>query len=178
MRLPAKRPMPRCATDGFSDSVFGTGDLFLRGKWHFYDTKYADFAVVGVLTIPTGNADNFLGFTDPTFTPWLVASKDFGRVSPHINLGYAFRSSADVSQAEWIAGADVRATRWLTLAADFLGYHDVNGDGINGNIIQSAIGFKVNPFDKFVMGATFQFPLNRDGIRADVIYSGQIEYTY
>lgn len=168
----------RCATDSFDDSAFGTGDLFLRGKWHFYDTEYADFAVVALLTLPTGNADNFLGFNDPTFTPLLVASKDFGRVSPHLNLGYAFRSSADVSQAQWIAGADVRATRWLTLAADFLGYHDDNRDGINDDVIQSAIGFKVNPFDKVVIGGTFQFPLNRDGLRADVIYTGQIEYTY
>ncbi len=168
----------RCATDSFDDSAFGTGDLFLRGKWHFYDTEYADFAVVALLTLPTGNADNFLGFNDPTFTPLLIASKDFGRVSPHINLGYAFRSSADVSQAQWIAGADVRATKWLTLAADFLGYHDDKRDGINDDVIQSAIGFKVNPFDKVVMGATFQFPLNRDGLRADVIYTGQIEYTY
>jgi len=168
----------RCATDSVDDSAFGTGDLFLRGKWHFYDTQYADFAVAGVLTIPTGNADNFLGFTDPTFTPWLIASKDFGRVSPHVNLGYAFRSGVDVSQAEWIAGADVRATKWLTLAGDFLGYHDNKRDGINDDILQSAVGFKVNPFGKFVIGGTFQFPLNRDGIRADVIYSGQIEYTY
>jgi hypothetical protein len=175
---PSKPLDVRCATDSFDGSAFGTGDLFLRGKWHFYDTPYADFAVSGILTIPTGNADNFLGFTDPTFTPWLIASKDFGPVSPHINLGYAFRSAADVSQAEWIAGADVRATRWLTLSADFLGYHDDKRDGINDDVLQSAVGFKVNPFDKVVIGNTFQFPLNRDGIRADVIYSAQIEYTY
>jgi hypothetical protein len=171
-------PNTRCATDGFSDSFFGTGDLFLRGKWHFYDTQYADFAVVGILTIPTGNADNFVGFNDPTFTPLLVASKEFGRVSPHVNIGYAFRSGSDVSQAEGIAGADLRATKWLTLAADFLGYFDDKRDGIDDNVIQSAVGFKVNPFGKFVVGGTFQFPLNRDGIRADVIYTGQVEYTY
>lgn len=168
----------RCATDGFDQTAFGTGDLFLRSKWHFYDTEYADLAIEGVLTIPTGNADDFLGFNDPTFTPLLIASKDFGPVSPHLNIGYAFRSGADVSQAECIAGADMRATRWLTLAADFLGYFDDKRDGINDNVLQSAVGFRVNPFGKFVLGGTFQFPLNRDGIRADVIYSGEIEYTF
>jgi hypothetical protein len=171
-------PNSKCATDGFSDSAFGTGDLFLRGKWHFYDFKYAELAVVGLLTIPTGNADDLLGFNDPTFTPLLVASKEFGPVSPHINLGYAFRSGSDVSQAQWVAGSNLRATKWLTLSADFLGYHDDKRDGINDNVLQSAVGFKVNPFGKFVIGGTFQFPLNRDGIRADVIYTGQIEYTY
>jgi hypothetical protein len=167
-----------CATDGFSATAVGTGDLFLRSKWHFADTEYADLAVAGVLTVPTGNADNFLGFHDPTFTPWLIASKTFDRVSPHLNLGYAFRSGADVSQAQWIAGADVRTFRWLTLAGDFLGYHDDKRDGVNDDVIQSAVGFKLNPFGQFVLAGTFQFPLNRDGLRADVIYTGQIEYTF
>jgi hypothetical protein len=168
----------RCATDSFESTAFGTGDIFLRSKWHFYDTSFADLALAGVLTIPTGNADDFLGFHDPTFTPWLIASKSFGRFSPHLNLGYAFRSGKDVSQAQWIAGADLRTTRWLTLAADFLGYHDDKRDGINDNVIQSAVGFKLNPFGQWVIAGNFQFPLNRDGLRADVIYTGQIEYTF
>jgi hypothetical protein len=152
--------------------------LFLRSKWHFADTEYADLAVAGVLTLPTGNADNFLGFHDPTFTPWLIASNTFGRISPHVNLGYAFRSGTDVSQAQWIAGADVRTFTWLTLAGEFLGYHDDKRDGVNDDVIQSAVGFKLNPFGQFVLAGTFQFPLNRDGLRADVIYTGQIEYTF
>jgi len=167
----------RCAEDGFSASSFGTGDLFLRAKWHAGDTVFADFAAVGVLTIPTGNADNFLGFHNPTFTPWLIASKRWGPLSPHLNLGYAFRGGSDApGQAEWIAGADLRTFEWLTLDADFLGFHDDVRGG--SNVIQSAVGFRMNPFGQTVIGATFQFPLNRDGLRADVIYSAQIEYTF
>jgi len=166
------------ARDSFSASVVGTGDLFLRAKWHIYDWTYADLALAGVLTLPTGNADDFLGFHDPTFTPWLIASKTFGRVSPHLNLGYAFRSSQDVSQAQWIAGADVRAFNWLTLGADVLGYHDYKRDGVDNDVLQSAVGFKFNPFGELVIAPGFQFPLNRDGLRADVIYTGQVEYTF
>lgn len=168
----------RCAVDQFDASAVGTGDLFLRAKWHFFDTRYVDFAAVGILTLPTGNADELLGFHDPTFTPILVMSKTFGRVSPHVNLGYSFRSGEDVSQAQWIAGADARAFDWLTLAADFLGFHDDNRDDINDDVFQSSVAFKVNPYGNFVLGAGFQFPLNRDGLRADVIYTGQIEYTF
>jgi hypothetical protein len=168
----------RCARDGFGESVFGTGDLFLRTKWHFADTTFADLAVAGVLTLPTGNADDFLGFHDPTFTPWLIGSKTFGRLAPHLNVGYSFRSGADVSQAQWIAGADFLAAKWLTLASDFLGFHDDKRDGTNDDVLQSAVGFKINPFGDAVIGATFQFPLNRDGLRADVIYTGQVEYTF
>ncbi|HSP98920.1 MAG TPA: hypothetical protein VL049_16990, partial [Candidatus Dormibacteraeota bacterium] len=160
----------RCATASFNESATGTGDVFLRAKWHVVDTWLADIALAEVLTLPTGNADELLGFHDPTFTPWFIASKSIGRVSPHLNLGYSFRSGQDVSQAQWIVGADVLTTRWLTLSGDFLGYHDDKRDGINDNVIQSAVGFKLNPWGGLVLNASFQFPLNTDGIRADVIY--------
>ena len=39
-------------------------------------------------------------------------------------------------------------------------------------------GFKVNPIDQLVVAPVFQFPLNRHGLRADVIYTGQVEYTF
>ena len=168
----------RCATARFNESATGTGDLFLRAKWHVADTWLVDIALAEVLTLPTGNADELLGFHDPTFTPWFIASKSIGRVSPHLNLGYSFRSAEDVSQAQWIVGADVLTTRWLTLSGDFLGYHDDKRDGINDNVIQSAVGFKLNPWGGLVLNASFQFPLNTDGIRADVIYTGQIEYNF
>lgn len=168
----------RCAQVNFNESATGTGDVFLRAKWHVVDTWLADIALAEVLTLPTGNADELLGFHDPTFTPWFIASKNIGRVAPHVNLGYSFRSAEDVSQAQWIVGADVMTTRWLTLAADFLGYHDDKRDGINDNVVQSAVGFKLNPWGGLVLNASFQFPLNTDGIRADVIYTGQVEYNF
>jgi hypothetical protein len=167
-----------CARDHFDDSATGTGDLWLRGKWHLYDAAFIDLALAGVLTLPTGNADDLLGFHDPTFTPWLIASKTFGRVAPHLNLGYAFRSEADVSQALWIAGADVQAFTWLTLAGDFLGYHDDGSNGVHDNVVQSALSFRVNPIGQLVLGGAVQFPLNRDGLRADVIYTVQVEDTF
>jgi len=167
-----------CAVDSFDESVFGTGDLYLRGKWHIGNFRWVDLAVAGVLTVPTGNANNLLGYHDVTFTPWLIGSKTFGRLSPHVNLGYAFRRGTDVSQAQWIAGTDILAAQWLTLAADFLGYHDDHRDGINDDIFQAAAGFKVNPFGSIVIAGTFQFPLNNDGLRADIIYSTHIEYTF
>ena len=169
----------RCATDSFDGSAVGTGDLFLRSKWNFYDTDWANFAVSGVLTLPTGNADDFLGFHDPTFTPWLIASENLwpplAASQSRLCLPQRARTSVRPNGS---TGADVRASDWLTLAGDFLGYHDDKRDGVNDDVIQSAVGFKINPFGKVVIGGNFQFPLNRDGLRADVIYTGQIEYTF
>jgi len=168
----------RCAHDQFDASAFGTGDLFLRAKYLIYESWLVDAAVSGVLTLPTGNADDFLGFHDPTFTPWLILSKTWGRFEPHLNAGYAFRSSQDVSQAEWITGVNVIAWRWLTLFSDFLGYHDDQRDGINDDVIQWAGGFKLNPVRRAVISAAFQVPVNRSGLRADVVYTAQVEYTF
>lgn len=167
-----------CARDSFDASAFGTGDLYLRGKWHVPQADWADLAVIGVLTLPTGNASDFLGFHSPTFTPWLVASRPFGRFTPHLNLGYAFRSGKDVSQAQWIAGADVLLHPSLTVAVDFLGFHDDRRDGINDDIFQSAFGIKWNPFGQLVASANVQIPLNGAGLRADWIPSFQLEFVY
>jgi len=166
----------RCAQDSINGSAVGTGDIYLRGKWHFADTRYVDFALAGVLTIPTGNADDFLGFHDPTFTPWLILSKNFGPFSPHLNAGYAIRSEEDVSQVQWIAGADYRALRWWTVGSDFLGFD--NTQGPNQNVVQWSIASKFNPVGGLVLSLGFQFPVNRQGLRADVIYTGQVEYNF
>jgi len=45
-------------------------------------------------------------------------------------------------------------------------------------VIQSALGFKLNPFGQWVAAGNVQLPLNRDGLRADVIYSVQLEYAF
>lgn len=167
-----------CVEDGFTDSASGTGDIYLRAKWRFLEWEYADFAASGTLTIPTGNGDELLGFHSPTFTPLLIASKHYGRFAPHLNVGYAFRDGKDVSQALWIAGTDFRVIDRVILAADFLGFHDDKRDGINDDVLQSAIGLKVNLFGSAVLSGNFQFPLNDDGLRAKVIYTGQLEYTF
>lgn len=167
-----------CAQDSFAERAFGAGDVYLRSKWRFHSGRWADLAASATLTIPTGNADDFLGFHKPTFTPMLIVSKDFPRLSPRVNLGYAFRDGDDVSQAIWIAGTDVRVVDRVLLAIDFLGFHDDNRDGINDDVFQSAVGLKVNLIRSAVASASFQFPLNRDGLRADVIYTGQLEWTF
>lgn len=167
-----------CAEDGFDASAFGTGDVYLRAKWHVGDFRWASVAVAQVTTVPTGRAEDLLGFHDPTVTPWLILSKQLGHWEPHLNIGYALRSRRDVSQAQWIAGTDWLATPWLTLAAEFLGFHDDWRDGVNDNVLQSAAGFKLNPFGQWVAGGNIQVPLNRDGLRSDLIYSLQLEYAF
>ena len=166
-----------------SSSTSGFGDVALFTKY-----KFAQFgpppavgagpngalAVAGTFRLPTGSEEELRGLGVGRAQVAFIGSAAFGRFSPHVNVGYAIRSDTDVSQFQWIAGADLLTTRWLTLVADFLGYYD----HINDNVVQSAIGFKANPIGGLVASVGFQFPVNRDGLRADVIYTGQLEYNF
>ncbi len=168
----------RCAADSVDDSATGSGDIFLRAKWSLLSAAFVDLALVGTVTLPTGNADELLGFQDPTFTPQLVASKVFGRLSPHLNAGYSIRSGDDVSQVQWIAGADVLAAKPLTLYADFLGYHENPHAGGRDDVLQTAMGLKLNPIGRSIVSGSVQLPLNRDGLRADVIGTLALEQSF
>ena len=44
--------------------------------------------------------------------------------------------------------------------------------------LESSVGFKVYPLPRLVVSGILQFTVNNDGLRADVIYTGQIEYTF
>lgn len=169
------------ARDGFDSSSFGPSDLYLRAKYRFWESRYVDAAGVLTVTLPTGGADDFRGFQDPTGTPLLVLSKNLPFVSPHVNLGYAIRSADDISQFVWVAGADLRLFPWLTGVVDFLGFNDtVRADdlGPDQNVYQYSLGVKLNPWRDLIWAVNFQMPLNQEGLRADVIYTTQLQYTF
>ena len=169
------------AKDGFDSSSFGPSDLYLRAKWHFFDSRYVDAAGVFTLTLPTGGADDFRGFNDPTGTPVLVLSKNLPFVSPHVNIGYAIRSEQDISQFVWAAGVDLRLFPWLTGIVDFLGFNDTvraSDLGPDQNVYQYSLGVKLNPWRDLIWAVNFQMPLNQEGLRANVIYTTQLQYTF
>jgi hypothetical protein len=163
----------RCVRDAYDDTAVGLGDVYLRTKWHLPGQRHFDLAAATTVTIPTGSDDELLGFEGPTLTPMAIASAQFGRVSPHLNLGYAIRSDEDGSELQWVAGADIRLASRATASFDALGFHGSRGV----DIVQSAIGLRVNPFADAVLGAALQLPLNRDGLRADWIYTVELQWT-
>lgn len=171
------------ASSGFSENKFGVGDLYLRSKYWFYkaprESYFPDVAGSVTMTLPTGGSSDFLGYNDVTGTPLLVLSRSFAFVSPHLNAGYSIRVERDVPQALWAAGADIAVAPWLTVVPDFLAYYDTVNDGISrSDMYQYSMGFKVNPWKQFVVSANFEFPLNTGGLRSNVIYTGQLEYTF
>jgi hypothetical protein len=123
----------------------GIGDITLRGKYEvLHGEKLTGSIGLGV-RFPSGDAKNFLGTGAYGVTPFGVLTYA-GRISPHVRLGYEWNSSSILAgdplvvvppppapkpkpgpsaslPPAWLysAGADIRATKWLTIAADLIG---------------------------------------------------------
>jgi hypothetical protein len=79
----------------------GLGDVVLRAKLNALRRPGGGLAFGTDLRLPTGNADELLGTGATQVRPYLIYSEEFGRLSPHLNLGYTFSSgslSADVAR--------------------------------------------------------------------------------
>jgi hypothetical protein len=88
-------------------SATGIGDILLRGKYNFYRSGSTALAAALELRLPTGNEDELLG-TGATGTRMLfVGSGEYGRFSPHVNIGYTLSSgdaSAEAASIDLAAG--------------------------------------------------------------------------
>jgi hypothetical protein len=161
----------------------GLGDVLLRTKYHFLEKPpgwWPDLAVVGQVKLPTGDEDDLLGTGETNVLALLVASRTVGRFTPHLNLGYEVTTGgSDQDNLRYIAGVDARVHPRLTAAVDILGRWEPDGDGIGDHIVDIALGVKWNPVGAFLVSGNVMLPLNKDeGLRADVIWTIGVEYTF
>jgi hypothetical protein len=123
----------------------GIGDFILRGKYEvFHGEKLVGSVGLGV-RFPSGDAKNFLGTGAYGVIPFGALTYS-ARLSPHVRFGYEWNSHSVLAgdpvglpdettgkvapasaslPAAWLysGGADFRATKRLTLAADLIGQH-------------------------------------------------------
>jgi hypothetical protein len=131
----------------------GIGDITIRGKYEvLHGEKFTGSIGLGV-RFPSGDAKNFLGTGAYGVTPFGVLTYA-GRISPHVRLGYEWNSSSILAgdplkvpgafplsatgpsaslPPAWLysAGADFRATKWLTIAADLIGQGVVSANRLS-----------------------------------------------
>jgi hypothetical protein len=162
------------------DDSFGIGDMLLRAKARLFTSRFVDGALRGDLTLPTGDEDEFRGYGDPAYGPTFVFSKAFGMFSPHMNLGMTFRTDdTDLHTWRWAVGTDLQPFEIFTLTADVIGEHLIDRDvNIGEDIYGFSGGVKVNPWGRLVLAGNALVRLNDDGLRADVIPSVSVEYTF
>ncbi|MGH8064410.1 MAG: transporter [Candidatus Entotheonellia bacterium] len=160
----------------------GIGDIILRTKYNFLRDRprWPDLAIVGDIKLPTGDSDDLLGTGDTNLRALLVASRSFGLLTPHVNLGFEWTTAgSEQYNVRYVAGVDARVHPRLTVAVDVLGRWEPNGDGIGDSTIDLGLGAKWNIFQTFLLNAGVQLPLNRnEGLRANVIWTVGIENTF
>ncbi len=75
-----------------SDSASGIGDVVLRSKFNFLHRPGGGAAVGLDLRLPTGDKEELLGTGATQVKGYLIYSADYGKISPHLNLGYTYSS--------------------------------------------------------------------------------------
>jgi len=191
-----------------SSSKTGVGDIFLRAKYRFLDRDWLKTAAGLVLRVPSGNEENFQGTGRVEVGPLLYASSKSWqpfrvlRLQPYLNAGLNLEADeVDASEARWGVGVDLGLPEHVTGAVAVLGRHAfqriapagffdfrrVDGVtrplfGLHGDrpdLYDVSIGARVNLWPDLLIGfANVILPLNRDGIRADVIPLVGLEATF
>ena len=158
---------------------------------HLFRTKYnflkghvslPNMAITAQVTVPTGDEKNLLGTGETRFRGLFVASKKFGEVTPHVNVGYEEVTDSDeLDNMTYAVGFDWRVAMPLTVAADVLGRYNPDLDTISNHLVDVALAAKWNPFKdhEAPLNAYVILPVNKDhGLRADVIWGLGVEYTF
>jgi hypothetical protein len=117
-------------------SAAGVGDVIARGKETIVKTDRAGVALGLEARLPTGQAENLLGSGSFGLKPFGTVSAIYGRVAPHVNIGYQWNGrtvlAGDVAtnvkgdlpgELSYVVGADVGVENRLTVALDVLGRH-------------------------------------------------------
>jgi hypothetical protein len=73
-----------------SGTASGLGDISLRAKYNFLRDSGTALAGAVDLRLPTGDEDDLLGTGATRTKLFFIMSGEYGRVSPHANVGYTF----------------------------------------------------------------------------------------
>ncbi len=169
----------------------GFGDVLLRGKYVVRRGEPCDLALGLGVSFPSGDRDDFHGTGTYRVQPSLILSRVFAdRVEPLFNAGVDINADdVDRSIVRWAAGVTAQVVGPLSGAAVFLGRHELaaQSDRIaapfffqieRNDIYDASIGLRLLFAESGVISANAIVPLNRDGLRADIIPTIEAEYAF
>jgi hypothetical protein len=184
-------------------SSFGLGDVSTRVKVSLRQTPRSSFALLGDARFATGTADDLLGSGKFAARGLAVISGNVGPVSPHANIGYAYRAGPEQNDAVLATGGfDQLVTDHVTLAADIVSELQVGQSELRipqpvhydypfqrtviptaipderDDIVNGSFGFKFTTTNGFTIVTNALVPLNRGGLRSDLIYTAAVEFNF
>jgi hypothetical protein len=182
-------------------SATGLGDVAVRLKVNVRHTDRSSLALLADGRFPTGSEADLLG--SGSFSGRLIAvlSGRWGDFSPHANLGYLVRGIDRNDAVAATAGFDHLLAPWATLAVDVISQLQVGDSKLlvpgpvtitvpftrtvqtseipNGrdDLVNGSIGFKFTTGGPTVI-TNMLVPLNRGGLRANVLWTLGAEYNF
>ena len=191
------------ATRTTSGSATGLGDVAVRVKASFAQRRNAALALLADARFPTGSEEDLLGSGEFTARGLAVFTSRFGAFSPHANLGYLYRGGETRTDAVLATvGFDHLLGSRVTLAADLINELQVGDPRLRipppveyeapfartvrptsipdrrDDYVNGSFGVKFIPADGFTALLNALFPLNRGGLRPDIIYTAGVEYSF
>ena len=184
-------------------SSAGLGDVALRAKVSLRETPEASVAMLLDARFPSGSEDDLLGGGKFAGRALAIIDSRLGDFSPHANVGYLHHAGDRQNDAVLATlGFDHRLRENVTLAADLVSELQV-GDSklilpgsvtyespfrrtlnptniptIRDDIVNGSFGVKFSPARRSIIVLNALFPLNRGGLRPNLVYTAGIEHTF
>jgi hypothetical protein len=181
----------------------GLGDVSARVKVNLRQATPVSLAVFVEGRFPTGSEEDLRGAGAVALRGLGIVSARLGDFSPHVNAGYQYRGRALDNDAFLLtAGFDELLAPWATLAGDLITEFQVGTSRLTippdvvleapfrrtvrassiperrDDIVNASLGTKLSLPQRVTFLANAVFPLNRGGMRPDVLWTLGAEYTF
>jgi hypothetical protein len=184
-------------------SATGLGDVDTRVKVNLRRGQPLSVAVLADVRFPTGSESDLLGSGAFAARGLAILSARFGAFSPHANLGYFYRGGAFETDAVLgTLGFDHLLAPWATLAVDLISQLQVGDSPLQvpdpvviqapyvrtitpttipdrrDDLVDGSFGLKLTTATGLTIVGNGEWPLNRGGLRPDVIWTLGLEYNF
>ena len=184
-------------------SATGLGDANARVKVTLRRSEPLAVGVLADVRFPTGSENDLLGAGAFAARGLAIVSARFGDFSPHANVGYLYRGGEFESDAVLgTLGFDHLLAPWATLAVDVISQLQVGDSPLEvpepviiqspfvrvitpssiphrrDDMVDGSVGVKLTTAPGLTLVANTQWPLNRGGLRPDLIWTVGLEYNF
>src|ERR671919_43169 len=174
----------------------GLGDVSARVKVNLREASPVSLAILAEGRFPTGSEEDLRGSGAVALRGLGIVSARLGDFSPHANIGYQYRGrELDPDVFLLTAGFDQLLSPWATMAADLISEFPIGTSEIpvpedavleqpfrrtvrtsiipdrRDDIINASLGLKLTIPRAVTFVANGAFPLNRGGMRPDVLWT-------
>jgi hypothetical protein len=184
-------------------SATGLGDLALRVKLGLRSTPRSGIALLADARFPTGGEKDLLGSGRFSGRFLAVVSGRFESFSPHANVGYLFREGELQNDAVLATlGFDHLMAPWATLALDLIAQLQVGDSKLlvpgtvfierpfnrtvtptsipdrRDDVVNGSVGVRLTTARDLTVVLNTLWPLNRGGLRPNVLWTGGLEFSF